>query len=165
VLFFPRRQLLHGVMVSLAAYACQLFFLVWRPDAYISSGPFHLLYKLTRIQVAVPGRVSAVLEVSLVFACMVCAALLVRRWCAGLLGGFGGGFAYLVALMAVPSALDFLVKLSRYGSVLYTLSAWEGANWLSSCLPPAAILVLAVLGEVKLADGGPAAAGAAGGSA
>ena len=33
--------------MSLAAFACYMFFLTWQPEAFISGGPLHLFYKLT----------------------------------------------------------------------------------------------------------------------
>jgi hypothetical protein len=148
VLFFPRKRILQGVVVSLAAFACYMFFLTWQPEAFISGGPLHLFYKLTRTHVFASGRWIAVLEVTLVFTGMLITAVFVRkfvqtRWVA---------FAYLLALTLVPSLLDLLAKYRLTGTLLASFGIWEGANWLSGCLPLAAIALLFVTDNLYSVD-------------
>jgi hypothetical protein len=140
VFLFSRKRLLQGIVVSLAAFACYMFFLAWQPEAFISGGPLHLFYKMMRTHVFASGRWIAILEVTLVFTVMLSTAVFVRkfvqtRWVA---------FAYLLALTLVPSALDLVAKYREFGSLLHALGIWEGANWLSDCLPLAAIALLSV---------------------
>jgi hypothetical protein len=144
VLLISRKRLLQGIVVSLAAFACYMFFLAWQPEAFISGGPLHLFYKLTRTHVFSSGGWIAMLEVTLVFTVMLSAAVFARkfvqtRWLA---------FAYLLALTLAPSALDLVAKFREFSSLLHALGIWEGANWLSDCLPLAAIALLSVTDDL-----------------
>jgi hypothetical protein len=137
VLLLRRSRLIQGICVSLLAFICQLVFLVWRPAAFISDGPLHLFYKLTQTNLLPQGLWAAVGEVCLVFACMLGVSFLVRRstsvrWL---------GFAYLLLLTVPPAVLDFARKYHSYGSVMPALGLWEGANWLSGCLPLAVLFL------------------------
>jgi hypothetical protein len=148
VLLSPRKRLLQGIVVSIAAFACYMLFLAWRPEAFISDGPLHLFYKLTRIHVFAYGRWSAILEVTVVFAGMLSTAVFVRRvvqtrWAA---------LAYLLVLTLVPSILDLIAKYRLFATVLASLGIWEGANWLSSCLPLATIALLFVADDLYSVD-------------
>ena len=144
VLGLPRRKLRESITTSLLAFSYQLLFLIWRPGVFIKDGPLHLFFKLTHTSLFASSRWPAVLEISAVFTCMLFAAVFARRrW-----NGPWLSLAYLLILVVFPSIQDLLAKYHRYGSVLPALGLWEGANWLSSCLPLAAILLLFYLGEV-----------------
>ncbi len=138
ILFFPYRRIREAVIVSCVAFCFQIFFLLWQPQAYIAGGPLHLLYKLTHTHLLAVSRWSATMEVSAVFALMVSAALLVRRfikspWIA---------FAYVLALTVLPAISDLVHKRHEFGSLLSAFGIWEGANWMSGCLPLAALFLL-----------------------
>ena len=140
VLFLPRKRLLQGIIVSVVAFCSNLVFLLWRPEAYISGGPLHLFLKLTHTHLLALGRASASIEVSLVFILMLCISIFVRRrvttsWIA---------FAYLLALTLIPAGIDLIQKCRLYPSLLGGLGIWEGANWISGCVPLATLLLLTV---------------------
>jgi hypothetical protein len=148
VFLVSRKRLLQGIVVSVGAFVCYMFFLAWQPEAFISGGPLHLFYKLTRTHVFASGRWIAILEVTLVFSVMLSTAVFVRkfvqtRWVS---------LAYLLALTLAPSALDLVAKYREFGSLLHALGIWEGANWLSDCLPLAAIALLSVTGDLYSID-------------
>jgi hypothetical protein len=145
VLMLPRKRLMQGVLVALAAFFFQLIFLAWRPDAYIAEGPLHLFYKLTHSHLLASGRTQALLEVSLVFCCMLGVSIAVRRYTANR----WLSLIYLLGLTVIPAALDLTEKYKLYGSLPAALGLWEGANWLTDCLPLAVIVLLSALGELK----------------
>jgi hypothetical protein len=147
ILFFPLRRVTQGVVVSVVAFVFHLFFLIWRPQTYIAEGPLHLFYKLTHTHILAVTRWSAVSEVSLVFILMVAASLLVRRY----IKGPWIAFAYLLVLTALPAILDIAHKRHEFGSLIAGLGIWEGGNWLSGCIPLAAVLLLSTTGELNLA--------------
>ena len=153
ILFFPSRRLYHGLLVSIVAFSFQLFFLLWRPEAYIAGGPLHLFYKLTHSHLFAVARWTATLEISIIFAVMVCVALAIRKFVATPWAGFG----YLLALTVIPAALDLVQKHREMGSLLAALGIWEGANWMSGCLPLAALFLVITRAELRLDENVPEA--------
>lgn len=143
VLMLSRRYLGQSILTSLLAYAVQLFFLIWRPAAFIVDGPLHLFQKLTHTSVLTSSRWPAVLEITLVFGCMLCVAIYVRaRSTSGWLP-----LIYLLLLVIFPSIQDLAAKYHRYGALLPAFGLWEGANWIAGCLPLAALFLLTQDGE------------------
>jgi hypothetical protein len=79
----------------------------------------------------VSGASGAILEVSFIYLVMLALAvgfrkLFVSPWL---------GLIYLVLLMGLPAIQDFVRKYHEYGSIMPALGLWEGANWLSGCIP------------------------------
>ena len=76
---------------------------------------------------------------------MLAAAIVVRkltasRWIA---------LAYLVGLTLMPAILDLVGKYHEFGSLLSALGIWEGANWLSDCIPLSILFLLSFFGELE----------------
>jgi hypothetical protein len=131
VLLLPFRRIRESVILSLSAFAFQLVFLYWNSAEYISGGPLHLFYKITKMHMLVSGASGAILEVSFIYLVMLALAvgfrkLFVSPWL---------GLIYLVLLMGLPAIQDFVRKYHEYGSIMPALGLWEGANWLSGCIP------------------------------
>ena len=139
ILFFPYKRIYQGLVVSLSAFSFQMLFLLWRPQEYIAGGPLHLFYKFTHTHLLGLSRWTATLEVSAVFAVMMALSVLFRRF----VKTPWAGFSYLLLLTLVPAALDLVHKKNQFGSLFAGLGIWEGANWMSGCLPLAALFLLA----------------------
>ncbi len=84
------------------------------------------------------GASSAMIEVTLIYLLMLLVSVLVRK----LVPSIWIGMVYLVLLMGLPAVQDLIRKYHEYGALMPALGLWEGANWLSGCLPFAALYLV-----------------------
>ena len=138
VLLLPFKRIRESVILSLSAFAFQLVFLYWNSGDYIAGGPLHLFYKITRTHVLTTGPLNAMIEVTLIYLIMLLSSVLLRK----LFPSIWIGMVYLVLLMGLPAVQDLVRKYHEYGALMPALGLWEGANWLSGCLPFAALYLV-----------------------
>ena len=138
VLLLPFKRIRESVSLSVVAFSFQLAFLYWNSADYIAGGPLHVFYKITRTHMLTTGASSAMIEVTLIYLLMLLVSVLVRK----LVPSIWIGMVYLVLLMGLPAVQDLIRKYHEYGALMPALGLWEGANWLSGCLPFAALYLV-----------------------
>ena len=145
ILLLPAWRIRQAICVSVIGFSCYIGFLLWHPSLFVSDGPLHLFSKLIGAHMLSGARWTAMLEVSMIFAVSLAAAIVARlllssRWLA---------LAYLLVLAGGPAIVDLHSKYRVYGSISSAFGIWEGVSWLGGCLPMAALYLLSGTREIS----------------
>ena len=133
-----------ALIIGSVSVICQTVFLLIDPVDYVGSGPLHIINKTTHQLLGMSHGSFVVHPVAfaMVITSLTMACLFVALWIGKRFDPVCSCLYFLMATLALPAFLA-LTKISQDpGGTWKGLANWEGGNWLTACLPLAALLVV-----------------------
>ena len=125
-------------VATLFSLGIEAGFIVWNAPGFIADGPLHIALKLTNHHIFSTQPMLALLE--LLVPLMVVASALI--FFTGRIRPKFNLVLYFAVIFILPALLDLPKKKHLYGNYTDMLQYWEGALWLSACLPLFAFLLV-----------------------